>query len=84
MLQTDMMEMKQSMQTKLTEVEQLKSEVDRLTNLVRHEEKAAKHIEQRNYDLKDYIEEEEGSIEDALETLNNLHDSERIFDIFHS
>ena len=69
------MEMKQSMQTKLTEVDQLKSEVDRLTNLVRHEERAAKHIEERNYDLKDYIEEEEGSKCSPNVQITELHGS---------
>ena len=55
-----MSEMKQDMQTKLTEVDQLKTEVDRLTGLVRDEDKEAKLVEDFNYTLKDQIKDEEG------------------------
>ena len=55
-----MAEGKQDMQTKLTEVDQLKSEVERLSGLVRHEEKQAHAVQHFNQVLHDIIQDEQG------------------------
>ena len=55
-----MTENKQDMQTKLTEVDQLKTEVDRLGGQVRQEETQAEWVERFNEKLRELIEDEQG------------------------
>merc|ERR1712226_982086 len=70
-IRTEMAEGKQDMQTKLTEVEQLKSEVERLGGLVRHEDKQAHAIEHFNFTLRDIIQQEQDLNKAIKETCVN-------------
>ncbi|XP_075264864.1 uncharacterized protein LOC142357030 [Convolutriloba macropyga] len=73
-IRTEMAEGKQDMQTKLTEVDQLKSEVERLSGLVRHEEKQAHAVQHFNQVLHDIIQDEQDLNKSIKETCVNQNE----------